>query len=829
MTNIYPSNFETKIGFDRVRELLKNKCLSSMGKEAVEGEKFSSRLDVVGKRLDETVEFMEIIREEMNFPTGYYLDMRESLQKIRVEGTFLDVHELFDLKRSLETVRAIVAFFKNREEEEFPRLKDVTKSISLYPFIYDQIERIISKHGKIKDNASSTLSGIRKEIFSKQSGVSKTMQGILRKAVKDGLVDKDVSVSIRDGRAVIPVLSANKRKLKGIIHDESATGHTSYVEPAEIVEINNRIRELESAERREIVKILIKFTDDIRPYIEDLRSSYEVLAELDFIRAKALWSIETNSVKPQLSGKPEMDWVKARHPLLEKTLAKESREVVPLTINLSDHGRILLISGPNAGGKSVCLKTTGLLQYTLQCGIPVPLAEESRAGLFGKMFIDIGDDQSLENDLSTYSSHLMNMKFFVRNCNQDTLILIDEFGTGTEPMLGGAIAESILNRMNQMKTYGVITTHYTNLKHFASSAEGIENGAMLYDSHRMEPLFQLQIGKPGSSFAFEIARKIGLTEEILQEATDKIGKEHIHFDKHLRDIVRDKRYWETKRQKIRKVEKRLDELAAQYESGLEDTEKLRKEILEKARNEADEILSGSNKIVERTIREIKESNAEKERTRNAREKLDEYKKDISKKVVEDDAKIQRKIDKIRQREDRRKEKSPSPYTVKNSPVKDKVVEEQGFSIGDKVRLKGQENIGEVIEVKGKSITVAFGMLRSVVKGEKLERVSNNEAKRSVQNKTKSYVNDRISEMKLTFKPDIDVRGMRAEEVLHKMQEFIDEAIMVEAKELRILHGKGSGVLRELIRNLLQVEPLVKNYRDEHVQQGGTGITIVELE
>ncbi len=824
---IYPSNFENKIGFDKIRELLKSRCLSSLGKELADECNFVTDPAEIERMLDETTEFMQIIREGLNFPTGYFVDMRAALQKSKLVGAFLDVTELFDLKRSLETIRSIVLFFKDKDEEIFPRLRYIVRDVQLFPFIYDRIDQIITKHGLIKDNASPELAQIRREIFSLQSNISKVMNSILKKVQAEGLVEKDVTISIRDGRAVIPVLAANKRKIKGIIHDESATGRTAYVEPEEIVETNNRIRELESAEKREIIRILTRFTDDIRPYADDIAYCYEVLAILDFIRAKAIWSIDSHSVKPLLSSQPELDWIEARHPLLQINLAKEKRPIVPLDIRLNEKDRILLISGPNAGGKSVCLKTVGLLQYTLQCGIPVPLHVDSKAGFFEKIFIDIGDDQSLDNDLSTYSSHLINMKFFVRNCSSDSLVLIDEFGTGTEPMLGGAIAEAILNKMNQMGTFGVITTHYTNLKHFASSAPGIVNGAMMYDQHRMEPLFQLQIGKPGSSFAFEIARKIGLPEDILQEATEKIGKDHINFDKHLRDIVRDKRYWESKRQNIRQVEKQLEELAENYQSNLSETKDLRKEIIAKAKKEAEEMLASSNRIIEQTIREIKEAAAEKERTQEARKKLTEFKEAVLQKDTEEDERIHRKMEKLRQKEEQRSRKPIKPEAPKSAPVQKKAIGE--ILVGDWVRLKGQETPGEVLEIKGDHLTVAFGQLRSVVKRDKVEQVSHNELKRSkAENKTLARINQEINDKKLNFKPRIDVRGLRAEEGLQKVIDFIDEAVMVEAHELHILHGKGNGILRELIRNYLRTEPAVKSCRDEHVQFGGAGITVVEL-
>lgn len=824
--HIYPENFESKSGFDKIRELLNSRCLSELGKENVAACMFSSDFMLIEKQLDETVEFQKIIRDELNFPTGYFLDMRLVLRKSKIQGTFLEVFEVFDLKRSLETLRSIVSFFKDKERELFPRLFQVIQDIRIFPFLYDKIDQILTKNGTIKDNASPELVKIRREILSLQSGVSKIMAKILKHAQAEGLVEKDVTVSIRDGRAVIPVLSSNKRKMRGIVHDESATGRTSYIEPEEIVETNNRIRECESAERREIVRILTKFTDELRPYAEDLENSYGILGILDFIRAKAIWSNESKSIKPLIVERAELNWLEARHPLLERNLSREKRKIVPLNIKLSKEDRILLISGPNAGGKSVCLKTVGLLQYALQCGIPVPMHLDSVAGLFEKIFIDIGDNQSLDNDLSTYSSHLSDMKFFVRNCNPQSLVLIDEFGTGTEPMLGGAIAESILNRINQLGSYGVITTHYTNLKHFASSVSGIVNGAMMYDSNKMEPLFQLQIGKPGSSFAFEIARKIGLPEDILQEATDKIGKDHIDFDKHLRDIVRDKRYWETKRQNIRQSEKKLEEVTTTYEEQLSEIKKLRKEILEKAKKEAAEILASSNKIVEQTVREIKEASADREKTKEARKKLEDFKEEVSKTLEAEDEQIVRKMEKIRLRQIEAKNKplkdGQVPSVSKTPPVIKEIKE------GSWIKIRGQENPGIVMEVNGNNLVVAFGQLRSVIKKDRAEIVSHTEVKKNRENYATARMNNEINDKKLNFKPRIDVRGMRAEEGLQKIQEFIDEAIMVEANELHILHGKGNGILRELIRSYLKSEPAVKKFRDEHVQFGGSGITIVDL-
>ncbi|MCK5730508.1 MAG: Smr/MutS family protein [Draconibacterium sp.] len=829
MKNIYPDNFEVKIGFNRIREMLHNKCLSAMGNEWVDEMHFQNNFESVTEQLGEVSEFCRIIREFDNFPANHFYDLRSALHKIELEGRFLEAAELFDLKRSLESVRAIVTFFNKQEEEVFPLLKNKTTNIQVFPYIYDRIETIINKFGKIRDNASSELAQIRKNILSRQSNMSRRLHAILKQAQKDGLVEDEATVTIRDGRAVIPILSGNKRKLKGIVYDESATGKTSYVEPNEIVEMNNEIRELEYAEHREIIRILTTFSNDIKPYLEDLFYSYDFLGEIDFIRAKALMAVEFDAIKPEMANEPIIDWQKAIHPLLMQTLKKEKRKIVPLNIWLNPEKYILLISGPNAGGKSVCLKTVGLLQYMLQSGLLIPLSEASKAGIFNQLFIDIGDEQSMENDLSTYSSHLMNMKYFVKFSNEKTLILIDEFGTGTEPMLGGAIAESILDKLKQLRTFGVITTHYTNLKHFASSAEGIANAAMLYDSQNMNPLFQLEIGKPGSSFAFEIARKIGLPEEILEKATDKVGKDHIDFDRNLRQINRDKHYWETKRKKIRKVEKILDNTAEDYEAELKETQKLRKAILKKAKEEADAILKGVNKRIENTIDEIKKAQAEKEKTRQARENIVELKKDVDRKITSSDEQISNKLKKLRQREERRNQHRPEEYKKPVQQKQEEVVETE-LKKGDKVRIIGQDTIGDLIEINSKNAVIAFGQLITTTSVKKIERLSNSEAKKIDKKRysKSSLLTANFSEKRLTFKSEIDIRGQRVEEAISKIQAFIDEAIMFEVAQLRILHGKGHGILKQSIREYLRAEPMIRNYKDEHVDFGGAGITVVNL-
>ena len=638
---IYPHNFEQKIGFDDIRRLLKEKCLSSLGEGRVDEMNFSDSFNEIEERLNQTNEFVRIIQEEDSFPAQYFFDVRPSLKRIRVEGMYLDEQELFDLRRSLETIRDIIRFLSSEDEEEnspYPNLKKLAGDIAVFPQLITRINGILNQYGKIKDNASQDLLRIRRELASTTSGISRSLNAILRSAQSEGYVDKDVAPTMRDGRLVIPVAPGLKRKIKGIVHDESSSGKTVFIEPAEVVEANNRIRELEGEERREIIRILTSFSDTLRPSVPDILQSYEFLAEVDFIRAKAYFALQTNSLKPALESEPLIDWTMAIHPLLQMSLAKHGKKVVPLDIELNSKQRILIISGPNAGGKSVCLKTVGLLQYMLQCGLLIPLHERSHAGIFGSIFIDIGDEQSIEDDLSTYSSHLTNMKIMMKSCDERSIILIDEFGGGTEPQIGGAIAEAVLKRFNHKKTFGVITTHYQNLKHFAEDHEGVVNGAMLYDRHLMQALFQLQIGNPGSSFAVEIARKIGLPEDVIADASAIVGSEYINADKYLQDIVRDKRYWEGKRQTIRQREKHMEEVIAKYEADIQELDKSRKEIIRKAKEEAERLLQESNAKIENTIRTIKEAQAEKEKTRIARQELNEFREsmeDIEKKNTEE--------------------------------------------------------------------------------------------------------------------------------------------------------------------------------------------------
>jgi DNA mismatch repair protein MutS2 len=825
---IYPQNFESKIGFDRIRELARNYCLFEPGRKIIDELEMLTDQEKLNLRLDQTEEFRRILTNGIDFPIDHFIDISRLLSKARIEGTFLEEFEVFDLRRALDSVKAILNFLKNDDKNLYPALKIMAKEVKLFPMVTERINNLLNKNGRIKDNASHELQNIRHELLSKQSSISKRLSAILRKAQSEGWVEEDATLAIRNGRPVIPVLATNKRRIAGYIHDESGTGKTAYVEPAEIVEANNELRELENAERREIIKILIIFTDFVRPYIEELIIAHSFLAEVDACRARAKLAVSINAVRPPLVDEPRILWENALHPLLKLSFREAGKEadVVALDIELNPQSRILLISGPNAGGKSVCLKTVGLLQYMYQCGFLVPVSESSRFGIFDRFFIDIGDEQSLENDLSTYSSHLLNMKYFIRYSDAHTLILIDEFGTGTEPMIGGAIAEAVLENLNDSGSFGVITTHYTNLKHFAASADGIINGAMLFDTEKIRPIFKLAIGRPGSSFAFEIARKIGLPEEILQKAKDRVGQDHIDFDKHLRDIIRDKKYWENKRDRIRVSEKRLGGLVEQYDKELNDSEKLRKRILQEAKQKASEILAGANKQIENTIREIREADADKLKTKEARQKLEDFRQEVEK-IDQEKDELQKKLEDLKKREESLV--SRRPKIIKKAAPKEKF--DPLIKKGDYVMMTGQDTPGQVLKVSGKKYLVAFGNIQTSVEADKIAKISPEKHKQLAKKVyTVSNLGDwNIGERKLSFSPEIDLRGKRADEALQILSDFIDEGIMVQRRELRILHGKGNGILRELIRQQLKVNRLVEWFGDEHIERGGAGITLVRLE
>lgn len=840
---IYPSNFENKIQFSEIRSLLKGYCLCQLGKDKVDEMAFSGDVAVINTMLRQTREFRRLQEESDDFPLQFFFDMRESVKRIRLEGTHLEENEIFDLRRSLETIAAIVRFLDRGSDDgvyDYPTLHELTEGVLTFPEILRRIDQILDKYGKVKDSASPALADIRMQLHKAEGSVSRTLYNILRAAQSEGLVDKDVTPTVRDGRLVVPIAPGLKRKIKGIVHDESSTGKTVFVEPTEVVEANNRIRELEAEERREVVRILVDFTKLVRPYVNEIIYAYLLLAEIDFIRARAEFAALVGGIEPEVQAAPVIDWISSRHPLLWLALKKQDKPVVPLDITLTRDRHILIISGPNAGGKSVCLKTVGLLQYMLQCGLSVPMSERSTVGVFKNLMIDIGDEQSIENDLSTYSSHLLNMKNMMRQANDGTLLLIDEFGTGTEPQIGGAMAEAVLNQFVKKQAWGVITTHYQNLKHYADSHDGIANGAMLYDRHEMRPLFQLAIGQPGSSFAIEIARKTGIPEEVIKEASEMVGSDYIQSDKYLQDIVRDKRYWENKRQNVHQREKELERTVARYEKEIADLEQSRKDILRKAKEQAEELLKESNKKIENAIREIRESQAEKEETKRIREELNEFKAGVS----EIDAKanddlIAKKIRQIQERKERhKKHKDEKAERERQAAAKlreaaSKAAKKEGrnLEVGDSVKIKGLSTVGKIESMDGKNATVIFGGMRTKMPVSRLEYVDVAEAKKedvapvfNVSRETRETIDNR----KLNFHQDLDVRGMRGDEALNAVMYFIDDACLVGMSRVRILHGKGNGILRQLIRQYLATVPSVTSFRDEHVQFGGAGITVVDI-
>ena len=853
---IYPETFEEKIGFKEIRTMLRGYCLSSLGKERVEEIHFSTDVAEINEWMEQIREFRMLQGSGKSMPMQFFFDVREAVARLRIEGTHLEESELYDLQRSLTTINDIVVFIRNEEELDLCALRRVTEDIVTFPDLIRRIGQILDKFGRIRDDASPELARIRKELARAEGSVSRTLWNILRGAQSEGLVEKDVTPTLRDGRLVIPVSPGMKRKIQGIVHDESATGKTVFIEPTEVVEANNRIRELEAAERQEVIRILTEFSKEVRPHIGEITASYSLLATIDMIRAKAEMAEHIGGIELQVEDTPLIDWTQAKHPLLMMSLRKQGKDVVALDIVLRGErreergekkneergeknvGRILIISGPNAGGKSVCLKTTGLLQYMIQCGLSVPMSERSHAGVFRNILMDIGDEQSLENDLSTYSSHLLNMKNMIRVADENTLILIDEFGTGTEPQIGGAIAESVLKQFWNQKTLAVITTHYQNLKHFAEDHEGVVNGAMLYDRHEMRPLFQLEIGRPGSSFAIDIARKIGLPEVVINDATEIVGSEYIQSDKYLQDIVRDKRYWESKRQAIHQHEKTMQQTIARYEEKMHEIESERKKIIKSAKEQAEELLRESNRQIENTIREIRESQAEKEITQIVREELREFEKHVTGLeggLMSDDDfnKKLRQIEERKKRKEKRREEKKDSRGYEGARVRgyensNEPTQTSDLTPGATVRMKGLTTVGKIEAVDGKTATVIFGDVRTRVKTDRLEVAEAPKEKAVPMGRISKLAREAIDSRKLNFHQDLDIRGMRGDEALNEVMHFIDDAILVGMSPVRILHGKGNGILRQLIRDYLSTVPNVTRFRDEHVQFGGAGITVVEL-
>ena len=824
---IYPSSFEQKIGFDRLREQVAAFTTMPSARRRIEEEAFSTVAKEIERRLTLADEMRQLLMMEYDFPGGEYPDLIEVVGKLKVEGTFLDVEEMVMLGAALRTVGEVVRFIRNRETQ-YKALFALTRGVECFPHLLAQIDRVVDTDATVRDTASEELYAIRRSIREREGQAAKRLQQVLQAAKRAGIVEADAQLSVRDGKSVIPVSAANKRKLAGFIHDESATGRTFYVEPVEVVELNNELRELEYAERREIVRILTELTDALRPEAALIEDSGRYLTEIDVLRAKARWAIENRCTRPILSLDDRLVLREARHPILEQSLRAQGREIVPLSLELDRTKHLLVISGPNAGGKSVCLKTTGIVQYMCQCGFLVPVAENSELPVFRSLMIDIGDEQSMDNDLSTYSSHLHNMKQMVAAASPETLVLIDEFGSGTEPVIGGAIAEAILERLLEKGCYGVITTHYANIKYYASQSEGVSNGAMAFDVQHIRPLFRLEQGKPGSSFAVEIARKIGLPEELIRRASEKAGSDHINLEKQLREIARDKHYWSQKRDRIRQTDRKVEELEQNYSEQLQKIRQERQEILRQAKEEARELIAGANRQIENTIRTIREAQAEKELTRLARKELDDYRAEVEKaEKAAREEEVQREIERIERRRQRREERKSKAGKTSATEAAQPTAKPREVEVGSKVKMVGQAVVGVVQAVQGKRAQVAFGQMLTTVNKSLLTVVSNNEYREATRPVTaRTVYSSEISERKLNFRDHIDVRGMRAAEALDEVRDFIDDAVMVGIGSVTILHGKGTGALKEEIRRYLRSVREVASATDEHADRGGAGITIV---
>lgn len=810
---IYPAEFEKKTGFDNIREILDNNCLSNLGKKKVAEISFDDDYDRIKTDLLRVEEFRQILLMGENFPASNYFDLDSVFDRVKLEGTYFETEEVRDLLLSLETISRILKFlFQKKDEEEFkyPQLNILAENEEVPNEIISYINRIIDQQGNIRDNASTELFNIRKKRKDFETKAGSRINQILQQAKSQKWLDSDIELSIRNGRLVIPVPAAYKRRVKGYIHDQSATGQTVYLEPEEVFEINNEIRELDFEEHQEIIRILKKFTDFFRPFLFVVRSAFDFLAVIDCVRAKAKLALDINALMPKLENKPYMNWMKATHPLLYLSFKPQKKIVEPLSIFLDEQQRILIISGPNAGGKSVALKTCGLLQYMLQCGLLIPMESYSEVGIFKDIFIDIGDEQSIENDLSTYSSHLLNMKNFCENINSDSLFLIDEFGAGTEPKMGGAIAEAILNELNYKNAFGVITTHYANLKLVASRTNGIVNGSMLFDTKNIKPLYRLKIGNPGSSFAFEIAKTIGLPVKILEKAEEIAGSAEVDFDRQLQDMDLKKLEQEEKEKQLKAADDFLSEMIDKYENLYKDVEGRKQEIIVEAKKEAKKILSESNRIIERAVKEIRESKADKTITGNQRQNLKEYAENIEEGIEET-----AELASYKKKKKKKKKAKAADVEIDNTPIE----------VSNSVRMKGLNTSGEVISIEGKDAVVSFGSMKMKVPLAKLEKIkSNKDAGQRAKVKYSFDINEKASE----FKPQIDIRGKRADEGLRQVRHFIDDAILLSSRNLKIIHGKGDGILREAIRDMLRTIPEVKKFRDDHPDRGGAGTTLVEL-
>lgn len=826
---------EQKLGFEKIREQLMLRCSTNYAKERVKNEKVSHNVQTITKRLVLTDEMRLICMFESGFPQNGFIDSIEFLKPLEIEYSSITLENMNKLYTFVENLRGVLQFFRGTKEGAYLALKAMAEPIMFFPEVSRRIESIIDRFGEVRDNASAELFNIRRQLREKEGAISRKIQSILRKAQEEGLADEEASVSVRDGKLLIPVSAVNKRKLPGFVYDESATGKTVFIEPMEVVELNNQVKELMFAQQREILRILREFTDFLRPYLPELIEGARFIGEIDFIRAKALVAMQMEAGKPIISQDDTLKIVKGRHPILEAALKKEKKQIVPLTLTLTPDKHILVISGPNAGGKSVCLKTVGMLQYMFQWGLLVPASEVSEFRIFDDIFIDIGDEQSLENDLSTYSSHLTNMKEVLLKANDNSLVLIDEFGTGTEPTAGGAIALAILENIELKGVFGVITTHYTNLKFYAEKVNGAINGAMLFDVANIQPLYKLEVGLPGNSFAFELARKIGLPEHIIRVAEENAGTGYVDLEKQLRKISRNRRALDEKLARIKNTDKTLENITEKYEKELADIQSVKKQILQEAKKEAQAIIEQANRKVEATIKEIKEAQAEKEKTKAARKELEEFNRDLSKEnVTESDLKIEAKMNKLLERKKRKEERlamGAGKGVAKVEPAVQQVIAKKEIKAGDKVRIKGGDLIGEVMQVGGTWVNVAVGSIISKVQKENIEHISNNEYNNAVKSMPKqmSAHSEGLAERRLNFKPNIDIRGERLMEALDIVSRFIDDALMVGIGEVKILHGKGNGILKEEIRKYLKTVPGVVSCKDEDVQFGGSGITVVKLD
>lgn len=839
---------EAILGFDRVRKIISDRCSTEYATARTEEENFSTDAREIRQRLLLTDEMRMIVMFEESFPSNGYIDCVRFLEILSNEGSNIDLVSLGKLKTMLETLRRITLFFSNIKDGIYPNLKKMVSSIVLFPEVQQRIDTILDKFGNVKDTASDELYDIRRKLKDKEGAISKRIGILLKKAQADGIVDQDASVVVRDGKMLIPVSTSNKRKIQGFVYDESSSGKTTFIEPAEIVEITNEISELHFAETREIARILYEFSDWLRPYVPDLLDGAKCIGEMDFLIAKAQTALDFVAGMPIISETEEMDLRKARHPLLERSLKRDGKEIVPLTVTLTPQKHILLISGPNAGGKSVCLKTVGLLQYMFQWGMLIPTSETSEMMVFDRIMADIGDGQSIDNDLSTYSSFLESMKDMLKEADSHTLVLIDEFGSGTEPAAGGAIAEAILNEFDKRGVYGVITTHYTNLKLYASGADtGVINGAMQFDAKNIAPLFKLEMGLPGNSFAFELARKMGLPEEIIKDAENRAGEEFVGIERNLRKIARNRRVLDEKIQKIRNTDKTLESITDKYQKELEDIRKKRQEIIDEAKREAEDIVKGANRQVEHTIRTIKEKQAEKSQTRKARADLQDFVNALAAKKEQDqqdrDSYLEDKLRKVNERQQRQLARKNRRATTEDQQRMNEEAEKSRMissfrsgplQVGEKVRIKANGMVGEVSIVSDKAVTVIIGNIKSKMPLDKVERITSNEYKSAVKAAPKpvtqtTSMDSSISERKLNFKMELDVRGQRVNEALDNVMHYIDDAIMLNVSSVRIIHGKGTGALRDEIQRFLRATPGVVSAKDESVQLGGSGVTVVTFD